>query len=165
MQRKKKKTGSGQGAALVASGRGSRRSRRRNHASRRTPPPLALPAPPPLAPPAPPPTHQSRRAASRRQPAGPPLRPHGAEGKGEGGAMARDPDGREGEDRVQWKKVRRSVEDKVAWACVRGWKKKSTAGGGMLRSPADSALRRRVPARAPIRGNNCRVWFAWLKNG
>ena len=62
------------------------------------------------------------------------------EGKGEGGAMALDPDGREGEDRVQWKKKRRSAEDKVAWA-PRTWvEKKSTAGGGMLRSPADSAL-------------------------
>jgi len=74
--------------------------------------------------PAPPPTRQSRCASSRRLPAGPPLRPHGAEGKGEGGAMARDPDGREGEDRVQWKKERRSAEDKVAWARARGWKKK-----------------------------------------
>ena len=30
--------------------------------------------------------------------------------------MARDLDGREGEDHVQWKKERRSAEDKVAWA-------------------------------------------------
>ena len=64
---KKKKTGSGRGAALVASGR----------ASRRAPQPLAPPAPPRLAPPAPqaPPRLPAR---PRRRLAGPAARPPAA---------------------------------------------------------------------------------------
>ena len=80
--------------------------------------------------------------------------------------MARDPDGREGEDRVQWKKERRSAEDKVAWAPRMWVEKKSTAGGGMLRSPADSTFRTSAlevePDERPLffgfRGSPLRFW-------
>ena len=77
--------------------------------------------------------------AARPPAAGPHLRPHGAEGKGDGAPWSRrDPDGGRGEN-VCIGKERRSAEDKVALAPRTWMEKKSTAGGGMLRSPADSA--------------------------
>jgi len=94
--KKEKKTGSGQGAALVASGRASRRSRRRNRGSRRRP--------------------RRPRRASRRRLASPAARPPAAsppttlsgrmeqkEREGSGAMEQTRSRWREGEERVQWK--------------------------------------------------------------
>ena len=100
--------------------------------------------------PSPPPSPGSAAAAGGP----PPLSRDGALGSGHpegawgptreketGRRRPQDPDGGRGEKRVQWKKERRSAEDKAPVGPAHMDGKQSTGGGDMLRSIVNSASR------------------------